>query len=266
MALVHHQEEILREKIDQAEGTLAGLPPGEVAGVVLDAAAESHLLQHLEVVVGPHPDALGLEELLVLLKERHALLELGLRLCRIRHHAAQLQHPERLLAETDALVVLKDGRIAVETYANGTTATTSHIIMSASKSITGLIAAGVCWWIWRERRGTQRAAIPFADLDLVAVAMPSRRRWVKWLPGALLVLALAGFTVALARPQAVTDVPRDQGSIMLAVDVSGFALDAPLPPLPTDVVVHSRSALLIRLSRERGEEECEGEKRVGGLF
>ncbi|UYO46213.1 beta-lactamase family protein [Rhodopseudomonas palustris] len=42
--------------------------------------------------------------------------------------------------ETDALVVLKDGRIAVETYANGTTATTPHIIMSASKSITGLIA------------------------------------------------------------------------------------------------------------------------------
>jgi Ca-activated chloride channel family protein len=51
--------------------------------------------------------------------------------------------------------------------------------------------------------------------------MPQRRRWVKWLPGTLLVLALTGFTVALARPQAVTDVPRDQGSIMLAVDVSG---------------------------------------------
>jgi Ca-activated chloride channel family protein len=83
------------------------------------------------------------------------------------------------------------------------------------------LAAGVVWWILRERRGTGRAAIPFADLDLVAIAMPQRRRWVKWLPGTLLVLALTGFTVALARPQAVTDVPRDQGSIMLAVDVSG---------------------------------------------
>ena len=83
------------------------------------------------------------------------------------------------------------------------------------------LAVGVVWWIIRERRGTGRAAIPFADLDLVAIAMPQRRRWVKWLPGTLLVLALTGFTVALARPQAVTDVPRDQGSIMLAVDVSG---------------------------------------------
>ncbi|MFT4275896.1 MAG: serine hydrolase [Rhodopseudomonas sp.] len=42
--------------------------------------------------------------------------------------------------DTDALVVLKDGTIAFEAYANGTTATTPHIIMSASKSITGLIA------------------------------------------------------------------------------------------------------------------------------
>ncbi len=83
------------------------------------------------------------------------------------------------------------------------------------------LAAGVVWWVLRERRGTGRAAIPFADLDLVAIAMPQCRRWVKWLPGTLLVLALTGFTVALARPQAVTDVPRDQGSIMLAVDVSG---------------------------------------------
>ncbi|RED37819.1 hypothetical protein BJ123_106143 [Rhodopseudomonas thermotolerans] len=42
--------------------------------------------------------------------------------------------------DTDALVVLKDSTIAFEAYANGTTATTPHIIMSASKSITGLIA------------------------------------------------------------------------------------------------------------------------------
>lgn len=84
------------------------------------------------------------------------------------------------------------------------------------------ILAGVAWWIWRDRRGTARsAAIPFADLDLIAAAAPQRTRWVRWLPGSLLVLALMGFTVALARPQSTTDVPREQGSIMLAVDVSG---------------------------------------------
>ncbi|RJF74330.1 serine hydrolase domain-containing protein [Rhodopseudomonas palustris] len=41
---------------------------------------------------------------------------------------------------TDALVIIQDGAIVCETYANGMTAQTPHIIMSASKSITGLIA------------------------------------------------------------------------------------------------------------------------------
>jgi len=82
------------------------------------------------------------------------------------------------------------------------------------------LAAGVAWWAWRERRGTRAAAVPFADLDLVAIAAP-RRRWTRWLPTTLLVLALTGFTVALARPEAVTSVPREEGTIMLAIDVSG---------------------------------------------
>lgn len=82
------------------------------------------------------------------------------------------------------------------------------------------LLVGVAWWIVRERRGTRAAAVPFADLDLVAVAAPARR-WTRWLPGTLLVLALAGFTFALARPEAVTAIPREEGSIMLAIDVSG---------------------------------------------
>jgi len=82
------------------------------------------------------------------------------------------------------------------------------------------LAVGVAWWMWRERRGTERAAVPFADLDLVALAAPPPR-WTRWLPGLLLVLALTGFTFALARPEAVTSVPREEGTIMLAIDVSG---------------------------------------------
>lgn len=82
------------------------------------------------------------------------------------------------------------------------------------------LLAGAAWWVLRERRGTRAAAVPFADLDLVAVAAPGRR-WTRWLPGTLLLLALTGFTFALARPEAVTAIPREEGSIMLAIDVSG---------------------------------------------
>ncbi|MBP0625339.1 hypothetical protein [Cupriavidus consociatus] len=34
--------------------------------------------------------------------------------------------------------------------------------------------------------------------------------------------------------------------------MSGYTLDEALPPLSTDIIVHSRSALLIRLARDRG--------------
>lgn len=42
---------------------------------------------------------------------------------------------------TDALVVLHRGRIVFETYANGMTANTPHILMSVSKSVLGVVAA-----------------------------------------------------------------------------------------------------------------------------
>lgn len=41
---------------------------------------------------------------------------------------------------SDGIVVLHEGRIVFEDYANGTTADAQHIIMSATKSMTGLVA------------------------------------------------------------------------------------------------------------------------------
>jgi CubicO group peptidase (beta-lactamase class C family) len=41
---------------------------------------------------------------------------------------------------TDGFVILRDGEIAYEFYDHGTTAQTPHIVMSATKSVTGLIA------------------------------------------------------------------------------------------------------------------------------
>ncbi|TPQ31131.1 6-aminohexanoate hydrolase, partial [Bradyrhizobium guangdongense] len=42
--------------------------------------------------------------------------------------------------DTDGLVVLHQGRIVYESYRNGLTARAPHIVMSASKSLVGLIA------------------------------------------------------------------------------------------------------------------------------
>lgn len=102
-----------------------------------------------------------------------------------------------------------------------------------------------------------RAAIEFANGLRRQVAAAGRDpRHCLIMPG---LMPIIGATEAeahdkLALLQSFTDQSNALAILaeQLAVDVSGFALDAPLPPLPTDVVVHSRSALLIRLARERG--------------
>ena len=54
---------------------------------------------------------------------------------------ASLDLPGLLAATaTDALVILQDGKLVFETYADGMTARTPHILMSGSKSVTGLLA------------------------------------------------------------------------------------------------------------------------------
>ena len=78
MAFVDEEQEILREEIDQAKRALAGPAAGQVPRVVLDPAAKAHLLQHLQVVVRAHSDALGLEVLSVFLERGDSLLQLGL--------------------------------------------------------------------------------------------------------------------------------------------------------------------------------------------
>jgi Ca-activated chloride channel family protein len=70
------------------------------------------------------------------------------------------------------------------------------------------------------RRRVARRAVPFPDIDVVAVAARTGR-WRRYVPVGLATLALAGFLFALARPEVTRAVPKEQATIMLAVDVSG---------------------------------------------
>ena len=66
MRLIDDREKLVGEKVEQGAGLGAGGPSGEVAGVVLDALAETHFLHHLDVVFGALLDALGFKVLLIL--------------------------------------------------------------------------------------------------------------------------------------------------------------------------------------------------------
>jgi Ca-activated chloride channel family protein len=79
-----------------------------------------------------------------------------------------------------------------------------------------LVAALVVWW--RRRRPVE--GVPFPDIDIVTKADPGPRLR-RHLPLVLALLALTAFTIALARPEAYRDEPRERATIMLVVDVSG---------------------------------------------
>ena len=78
VGLVDDAEEVLREVVDEGVGRLARRAAVQMPRVVLDAGAKSHGLQHLQVVVHAHLQALGLQELPLFLELHKALAQLVL--------------------------------------------------------------------------------------------------------------------------------------------------------------------------------------------
>jgi hypothetical protein len=76
VGLVHDQDEVLGHVVDQARRRLARLAVGKMPRVVLDAVAEAHLLEHLQVVERALLEALALEQLALPLQLRQALAQL----------------------------------------------------------------------------------------------------------------------------------------------------------------------------------------------
>jgi hypothetical protein len=76
--LVDHQHEVLGEEVQQ-RARRRPLPAAvDVPRVVLDPGARPDLAHHLDVVRGPHPQPLRLQQLALFLQLRKAFLELGL--------------------------------------------------------------------------------------------------------------------------------------------------------------------------------------------
>jgi Ca-activated chloride channel family protein len=84
-------------------------------------------------------------------------------------------------------------------------------------------------YLLAQRRRIKYAA-RFTNLDLLANvvdASPGRRRHY---PAALALLALTALLVALARPQAVVAVPRDDATVLLTMDTSASMTANDVPP------------------------------------
>jgi Ca-activated chloride channel homolog len=92
-----------------------------------------------------------------------------------------------------------------------------------------LIPLAVLAYVLVQRRRV-KYAMRFTNLDLLANVVERSPGWRRHLPPLFALAALAALLVALARPQTTIAVPRDEASVVLAIDVSGSMMATDVPP------------------------------------
>ena len=81
------------------------------------------------------------------------------------------------------------------------------------------VAALVVAYLLMQRR-SQKYAVRFTNLSLLESVAPKRPGWRRHLPAAAFALALATFVTAFAQPTRNVKVPREEATIIMAIDVS----------------------------------------------
>jgi Ca-activated chloride channel homolog len=100
--------------------------------------------------------------------------------------------------------------------------------------------------LYLARRRRIRYAIRYPALDVLA-GVVERERWGRWIPAALLVLALTALLLGAAKPMARVPVPRDEATVMLVLDVSGSMNADDVEPTRIEAAQRAASRFLDRL-------------------
>jgi Ca-activated chloride channel homolog len=98
-------------------------------------------------------------------------------------------------------------------------------------------------WMRGERRRTERAGV-FGNSALLPNVVTARPGWRRVLPVILYLLAATVLLVALARPEATAQVPRDQATIMLVMDTSRSMLNDDVSPTRIEAARAAADAFL----------------------
>jgi Ca-activated chloride channel family protein len=96
------------------------------------------------------------------------------------------------------------------------------------------------------RRRRIRYAIRYPALDVLAGVVERERRG-RWIPAALLVLALTALLLGAARPMARVPVPRDEATVVLIIDVSGSMNADDVEPTRMEAAQRAATRFLDRL-------------------
>ena len=80
------------------------------------------------------------------------------------------------------------------------------------------------------QRRRSRYVVRFTNVDLLANLVPRSPAWRRHVPPVLYVVAITALVIGLARPSAMVAVPREDATIVLAMDVSGSMLATDVSP------------------------------------
>jgi Ca-activated chloride channel family protein len=83
-----------------------------------------------------------------------------------------------------------------------------------------VVPAAIAVYLLAERR-RMRYSLAFTNLDVLASVVGRTSAWRRYVPLALVLLALTAAAAALARPTVETLIPREEATVVLVVDVSG---------------------------------------------
>jgi Ca-activated chloride channel homolog len=108
-----------------------------------------------------------------------------------------------------------------------------------------LVPLTVLALVLARRRGA-RYAVRYPALDVLGGVVAQERRW-RWLPAALLLLALTALLLGAAKPMARVPVPREQATVMLVLDVSGSMNADDVEPTRLEAAREAASRFLDRL-------------------
>ena len=101
-------------------------------------------------------------------------------------------------------------------------------------------------WLLRRRKAQ---AVHYPGLDLVRQALGSRAQWRRHLPPLLFLLGLAALLLAAARPLAMLQLPAEQQTIILAMDVSGSMRATDVEPDRLTAAQNAAKAFIKELPR-----------------
>ena len=92
-----------------------------------------------------------------------------------------------------------------------------------------LVPVALALYLLVQRRRA-KYVVRFTNVDLLSNIVPRAPRWRRHVPTALYLGAIAALAIALARPSAVLNVPREEATVMLAMDVSRSMLATDVDP------------------------------------